>query len=134
MVPSFRPWSLSAVAVALLACGGGGGGVVEPGPGPGPGPSPNPSTASVNMTSGVDGYGYESNVFSPGAVTIARNGTVSWINSTGVAHSVAFSTSGAPANIPSHTTGTNSRTFANAGTFNYSCTNHPTMVGSVTVQ
>lgn len=134
MVPEFRSWSLSAVVVALLACGGGGGGVVEPGPGPGPGPSPNPSTASVSMSSGVDGYGYESNVFNPNSVTIARNGTVSWVNNTGVAHSVTFTTSGAPANVASHANGTNTRTFATAGTFNYGCTNHPTMTGSVTVQ
>jgi plastocyanin len=43
-------------------------------------------------------------------------------------------TAGAPVDIaPDMTSGSASRTFTVAGTFNYSCTNHPGMNGSVTV-
>ena len=136
MVPAFRSCRWAAVLVLALACGGGGGGggggITNPPPPPPSGPS-NPSTASVNMTSSTDAYGYESNAFNPVSVTIARNGTVSWVNNTSVAHSVSFTTSGAPANIPSHTMAVNSRTFPTAGTFNYMCSNHPAMTGSVVV-
>jgi plastocyanin len=78
-------------------------------------------------------YG-ESNTFSPAAVTIARNGTVTWTNATGTAHNVTFAGTGAPANIANYSTGSNARTFATAGTFSYQCTNHSGMTGSVTVQ
>lgn len=135
MVPAFRSCRLAAVLVFALACGGGGGGggITNPPPPPPSGPS-NPSTASVNMTSATDAYGYQNNAFSPVSVTIARNGSVTWVNNTSVAHSVTFGTAGAPANIPSHAVGTNSRTFPTAGTFNYVCDNHAGMTGSVTVQ
>lgn len=135
MVPTFRSWRLAGVLVAALACGGGGGGggQTPTGPTPPSGPS-NPSTASISMSSGLDAYGYEANSFSPSSVTIARNGSVTWINSTGVDHNVTFSGSGAPANIATHKTGSNSRTFASAGTFGFQCSVHSTMSGSVTVQ
>lgn len=136
MVPAFRSWRLSAVVIAVLACGGGGGGGGSnppTAPTPPSGPSA-PSTASFAMSSGLDAYGYETNAFSPASVTIARNGTVTWVNSTGVSHNVTFSTAGAPANIASHSTGSNARTFATAGTFSFGCTNHPGMTGSVVVE
>lgn len=40
---------------------------------------------------------------------------------------------GVPANVANLATGTASRTFATAGTFEYQCTNHVGMSGSVTV-
>lgn len=69
--------------------------------------------------------------FDPASVTIARNGTVTW--QFNLEHNVTWSGSGTPANIPNTSTGTVSRTFPNAGTFNYGCTLHPGMNGSVTV-
>lgn len=136
MVPTFRSWRMCAASVAFLACGGGGGGGGQTPTGPNPpgGSSGAAANASVSMSSGTDPYGYETNVFNPSAVTIRRNGTVTWINPTGIAHSVTFSTSGAPANIASHTSGSTVRTFPTSGTFSYVCSNHPTMTGSVTVQ
>lgn len=135
MVPAFRSWRLSAVVIAILACGGGGGGGGNPPTAPTPPSGPSaPSTGSFSMSSGADPYGYETNAFSPTSVTIARNGTVTWVNSTGVSHNVTFSTAGAPANIPNHSAGSNARAFATAGTFNFGCTNHPGMTGSVVVQ
>lgn len=136
MVPAFRSWRLSAAVLVVLACGGGGGGGggnPPTGPTPPSGPSA-PSTASVAMSSGTDPYGAETNTFTPTSVTIARNGSVTWTNSTGVTHNVTFTTAGAPANIPNHTSGSNSRTFATAGTFAFNCSNHAGMSGSVAVQ
>jgi plastocyanin len=73
--------------------------------------------------------------FTPNAITIAKNTTVTWEwQGTTPAHNVTFdNTPGRPANIANQTSGSASRTFDTAGTFNYQCTNHPGMTGSVTV-
>lgn len=83
-----------------------------------------PATATVATTA--------SNTFSPSSVTIARNGSVGW--TFGALHNVTFDTQGAPQNITDTSTGTVSRTFATAGTYNYHCTIHGVgMSGSVIV-
>jgi plastocyanin len=87
-----------------------------------------PTTATVVA-------GAASNDFTPPFLVIARGGTVSW-TFTGRNHNVTFAgTTGAPANIP---TTSNSptpvpRTFATAGTFDYNCTLHAGMTGTVVV-
>jgi plastocyanin len=74
------------------------------------------------------------NSFSPGAVTIAKSTAVNWEwQGTTAPHNITFSTAGAPSDIPDQTSGSALRTFDNAGTFNYRCTNHVGMTGSVTV-
>lgn len=72
--------------------------------------------------------------FVPAALTIARDESVTWSNTSGLLHNVTFTTAGAPANVPDHTAGNTVRTFATSGTFAYTCTNHAGMSGSVTVQ
>lgn len=73
--------------------------------------------------------------FNPANVTIARTGEVTW--QLAASHNVTFAaTAGAPASIGTCATGTctTARTFATAGTFDYQCTNHAGMTGTVTVQ
>ncbi len=72
--------------------------------------------------------------FEPQTVAITRQGTVTWTFA--MLHNVTFGSGGAPTggNIPDTGTGSVQRTFPNAGTFNYSCTIHPGMTGSVVVQ
>ena len=126
---------------ALLACGGGGGGdgYTAPPTGPGPGggnsnPPPPSGSASVQMNSSDDGYGTASHSFSPTQVTITEGGRVTWNNETGFLHTVTFTGTGAPSHIAGFSSGSQSRTFENTGTFNYSCSNHPEMTGRVVVQ
>ena len=73
--------------------------------------------------------------FSPNAITIAKGTTVTWAwQGTTPAHNVTFAAAtGAPSNIPDRVSGSDSRIFNTAGTFNYQCTNHPGMTGTVTV-
>jgi plastocyanin len=128
------------IALAVVACGGGGGNgggptaPNNPGPGPNPG-GPTSSSASVVMQKQGDEYGAGTVwSFNPSAVTIARNGTVTWTNGLNELHNVVFApAAGAPANVPDHTNGSYARTFSTAGTFNYQCTIHP-MSGQVVVQ
>jgi plastocyanin len=79
--------------------------------------------------------GATSNVFTPAFVAVARGGTVSW-TFPGTQHNVTFSAAtGAPANIPNTANSTTpiARTFSTAGTFNYTCTLHAGMNGTVMV-
>jgi plastocyanin len=122
--------------VLLVACSGGGGTPNQDPTGPSPPgtPSTPPVNATVSMISDSDGYSAATHAFSPEAVTVSRNGSVTWTNGTGVQHNVTFSGIGAPSSIADHTSGSNARVFSTAGTFNYSCTNHGGMAGTVTVQ
>lgn len=71
--------------------------------------------------------------FSPNNVAVFAGGSVTWNNTSGETHNVTFSTQGSPANIANHSSGSNARDFATAGTFNYQCTLHAGMNGRVTV-
>jgi len=74
-----------------------------------------------------------SSTFDPATVTISRGGTVTWTFN--ALHNVTFGTAtGAPQNIPDQATGSVQRQFNTAGTFNYQCTLHPGMQGTVVVQ
>lgn len=85
-----------------------------------------PATADVSVGN---------NFFNPNSVTVAVGGTVTWNwNSGAVTHNVTFQTAGAPADIGNTSTGSFPRTFPSAGTFQYECTLHPGMSGSVTAQ
>ena len=125
------------LAVVAIGCGGGGGGntPTDPNATPNPGSGSNPTaTATVSMKTTDDGYGYSSSSFSPSSVTITKGGTVTWSNDAGIAHTVTFMTQGSPANIGSFTSGSNSRTFDNVGTYEYHCSIHSGMNGTVKVQ
>lgn len=125
-------WLLS----IAVACGGGSETAPFDQPSPPPPPPGNvPMQGNVAMASSDDGYGTQTHAFSPGTITVARTGTVTWANNTGLAHNVTFMpATGAPSNITSFSTGSASRTFSTAGTFNYQCTNHTGMTGQVVVQ
>lgn len=125
-------WLLSIAA----ACGAGSEAAPfeQPSPPPPPPPGGVPIQGNVAMASSDDGYGTQAHAFNPGTITIARTGTVTWVNNTGLPHNVTFmGAAGAPANIPSFTTGSTSRSFSTAGSFGYQCTNHPGMTGQVVV-
>jgi plastocyanin len=84
-----------------------------------------PATATVNAT--------PSSTFVPPEVSITSGGTVSWAFGS-LEHNVNFdAVPGAPANIPTSSNETLSRTFNTAGTFPYHCNLHAGMNGSVTV-
>jgi plastocyanin len=87
---------------------------------------PPTATASVDANA--------ANSFNPEQVDITAGGQVTWSFTGLQPHNVTFSAgAGAPSNIPSTATGNVSRTFAAAGTYNYQCTNHPGMSGTVVV-
>jgi plastocyanin len=74
------------------------------------------------------------NSFTPSDITVPVNTSVTWDwQGVTVAHNVTFTTVGSPANIGDMTSGSASRVFGTVGTFNFHCTHHAGMTGSVTV-
>jgi plastocyanin len=90
--------------------------------------TPPPSGSTVTVTT-------PNASFSPSDITIAAGGSVTWQFSE-ARHNVTFQgTAPAGGNVPDQDPGTSaSRTFAIAGTYNYSCTRHSGMTGRVIVQ
>ena len=80
--------------------------------------------------------GAASNDFTPNFLVIARGGTVSWTFAART-HNVTFgaATTNAPANIPSTGNATTpvARTFSSPGTYDYTCTLHANMGGTIMV-
>ena len=94
------------------------------------------STVSVSIPKGVgstQGLNYD-----PASVTVAKGGKVTWTNNDPVPHTVTSTF-----NIPSGATGfdsgnmnqnaTYTTTFTVAGTYQYTCTYHPWMHGTVVI-
>jgi plastocyanin len=82
-----------------------------------------PTTAEVTVSD---------NNFSPNKVDITANGTVTWNWGTTTTHNVTFS--GGPTTVATITdrgSGSAARTFPTAGTYDYHCTIHAGMDGSV---
>lgn len=117
-------WTLT--ALVLVACGEGTGMI---------------GTMTTDTTGGLGGgttnqllasVQLNGNAFSPNLVHLARGGTVVWLwADTTSFHDVTFNDpllSSATKNSGSH-----SVTFGSSGTFNYVCTVHPGMKGSIVV-
>jgi len=111
---------------AIAACGGSGGygGTVAPPPPPPPPPPAGTVDANTNLS------------FSPRQTTIAAGSTITFVFKS-IGHNVTFDTqnAGTPADIGGVNANVSvQRTFNVAGTYQYHCTIHPGMSGSVVVQ
>lgn len=76
--------------------------------------------------------GATTNDFTPANVVMARGGTVTWAFGA-LVHNVNFQGTGAPAAIPNTSNASVSRTFNTAGTFDFFCSLHSGMSGTVQV-
>ena len=117
----------SAVAVgltALAACGGSGYGNPSPMPTPTSGGAAPDVTITINGMSGSNSYSP-----SPGSVRVGQ--TVAWKNNDSTSHTATGSSFDTGSIAPGATSRT--ITFAAAGTVDYHCSFHPSMVGSLTV-
>lgn len=96
-----------------------------------------PGTGGTGGTGGTAGPGtnevfIQGMAFNPASITITAGTTITWTNKDAIAHTVTsnpalFNSGSIPAK------GTFTYTFPTAGTFNYYCAIHPSMVASVTV-
>lgn len=87
-----------------------------------------PTTATVQATNGLQ--------FVPPSVELSRNTSgvarVTWEFGS-IAHNVTFTTAGSPAGLSDRSNTAASVDFAAPNTYNYQCTIHPTMTGTVIV-
>ena len=111
--------------LVLFLAAGGGGGDIGTSPGGGGGGGPLVHATRVTATSGL--------AFNPSAVTIPAGDTI-YFTFQSVQHNVVFDTQGAPGDIGTTSNTTVKLRFPTAGTYNYHCSLHNGMTGSVTVQ
>lgn len=74
--------------------------------------------------------------FSPASMTVKAGTTVRWVNMDGIEHTVTFGDQNGMANMGSGMMGhmgSYGYTFMQPGTYQYHCTPHPYMTGTVTV-
>jgi plastocyanin len=83
--------------------------------------------APVTTTPAPVSVAIKSSTFVPGTVGISKGTTVTWTNDDGVQHTVTSVPQGAFDSGPIDTGKTYSYTFNQAGTFEYSCTIHPSI-------
>ena len=89
--------------------------------------------ASAPPTSGA--VDVMDNSFNPASSVIQTGGTITWTWRGANTHNLTFTAgpSPLPANHANATSGTTSRTITNVGTYDYVCTNHAGMSGTITV-
>jgi plastocyanin len=134
--------ALLALAVVAAGCGGGDDDDGDSGNGGGNAPAAEepaaPSADHDREGSGGTGPGTQVSMkdikFNPGTVTIKAGGKVTWTNDDSVGHDVTADDfeSGSPGGIEGGSTF--SHTFKKAGTYDYVCSVHPGMEGTVKVK
>ena len=87
-------------------------------------PATAPTTATVAIAN---------NAFGPASVTIAVGGSVTWTNNDAQLHTATAGDNSWDSGILAKSGGTFTRAFATAGTYNYICSLHPEMKGTVVV-
>lgn len=101
------------------------------------GPVPAQTTGTpASSASSLDTITIKDFAFSPAALTIKTGTTVTWVNDDSAPHTVV-SDDGAPAPFTSPQLATGAsfpQRFAQAGTYAYHCSIHPSMKGTVVVE
>jgi len=97
----------------------------------------NASTQSQNTTQSATGsITIRDMMFTPSQITIAKGGTVTWTNNDSVTHTVVddLSNVGGPSSGDIAPGQTYSFTFNKTGSFQYHCSIHPSMRGTIVVK
>ena len=85
-------------------------------------------TMSTSNAISISGF-----AFSPASTTVKSGTVVTWTNKDGVSHTVTSNNGGFPSSGNIAPNGTYVVTFTATGTYNYHCSIHPSMTGTVTV-
>lgn len=136
-------------ATLLIAASCGGSGSTGPsnsangtGTGTGTGGYGDPGGGTTDNVCAAGTFCMRSATFDPTTLTVAVGAAVTWENSSGVLHHVVFTTpasakgvgNGASGDIGDIASGSTQRTFSVSGKYDFHCTIHAGMNGSLTVQ
>ncbi len=97
----------------------------------------NSSTANTNQSATSKGaISIQNMMFTPSQISIQKGGTVTWTNNDSTAHTVTddLSNVGGPASGDIQPGSTYSFTFNKTGSFQYHCSIHPSMRGTIVVK
>ncbi len=125
-----RGFATATALTAMLLVGCGGNSSTAPSPTPGTGGGGGSTSADVTITiTGMNG----GQSYSPNPATVKVGQTVAWKNADSVTHTATAS--GGAFNTGNIAAGATSNPIAmmTAGSFDYYCTIHPSMVGNLTV-
>jgi plastocyanin len=122
-----------AALVIAAACGGGGASNSVVGPGGGnTGGNTGGSTGGSSDPVATTSVSVGDNIFTPSSIVVSSGATVTWTWAAGAGlHNVTFNDGTQSGDKSGGATFT--RTFSTAGTFNYACTLHVGMTGTVKV-
>jgi plastocyanin len=100
---------------------------------PAPNPSANPTNPSDQQAAGA--VTIKNMAFTPSQITVKKGSTVTWTNQDSIAHTVTddLADAGGPNSGNIQPGGTYSFTFDKTGSFQYHCTIHPSMRGTIVV-
>ena len=122
--------ALAVLAVALAACGGSSNPTTPSNPGT-PGTPGTPGGSTCTGTGGA--VSVVDNAFNPTCMQVNPGSNVTWTFQ-GTGHNVTFGNAALGSSGNQAFGATYTKAFPSAGTFAYSCTNHPGMNGEVRVQ
>jgi amicyanin len=137
--PRRTHWRIAALggasAVALAACGASAAGSPSPSTPSAQSSAPSTQTPAANSTptaAATAAVGILNFAFTPAALTVKVGTTVVWTNNDAIAHTVNFSAGGINSSVLNQKDQF-THTFTAPGTYDYICSIHPFMHGSVTV-
>jgi len=94
------------------------------------------ANSQTNQSSSTGEISIKNMMFTPSQITVAKGGTVTWTNNDSVAHTVIddLNNVGGPASGDIQPGSTYSFTFNKTGSFQYHCSIHPSMRGTIVVK
>ena len=126
--------ALILTTVLLSACGGGTSTTTPtPTPTPPAAPSPSPGPPAVNITMPIGASDLKDTAYAPNPLTVTVGTVVTFVNNDTTTHD-ATAVTGGFATGPIFAGRSATVTLATAGTFQYFCTIHPGMTGTLRVQ
>ena len=94
------------------------------------------NASSSNQAASTGSIDIKNMMFTPSQITVAKGGTVTWTNNDSTTHTVVddLSNVGGPASGDIAPGSTYSFTFNKTGSFQYHCSIHPSMRGTIVVK
>lgn len=138
-----RPALIAIIVVAILVVGGAIAMTHKSNNNPAPASSTstqntstNPSASNSNQPAAANAVTIENMMFTPSQITVQKGGTVTWTNKDNTTHTVVddLSNVGGPHSGDIAPGSTYSFTFDTAGSFQYHCSIHPSMRGTIVVK